>query len=181
MRSIGIQSGPEQGKQLERASGSVQGNGHLVAGNGHVIGNGYVTGDAVLAAQPTTMLVKELFEDGQRIMRAEVELAKVELREDVKRAKSGAIALGISSAVLFTSLIVVAFACVYLLSMVVASWVAALIVGGVLLVAGVVCGMIGAKKLSHSKPNATIETIKEDGRWIKQTLSEMRSMRHEHT
>jgi Flp pilus assembly protein TadB len=155
------------------------GDGHLQLkkiGNGQT-GNGHVQ---TISEQPTTLLLKQFLDDARDLVQAEMRLAKNELREDAKRAQKAGIAIGVGGVVLLVATFVVALALVYLLSLVVPLWAAAAIVGVAMVVAGAVLVKSGLGKLKDVKPKATLATLKEDGRWIKRTLSDIRSTRHEH-
>ena len=53
----------------------------------------------------------------------------------------------------------------------IASWLAALIVGGVLLVAAALLGYIGWKRMVTNPLALTRQTLKEDVRWVKERLA----------
>jgi hypothetical protein len=63
-------------------------------------------------------------------------------------------------------------AAVYAMSLVMAGWLAALIVGGVLTVAAGILVGAGSAKLKRANliPERTIRTLEEDVRWAKQQI-----------
>jgi hypothetical protein len=104
------------------------------------------------------------------LIRAELELLKVEL---VSKLKSVGIGLGlfiISLTLITLALLLFVFAAVFALSLVVPLWAAALISGGVVLILAVVVAAIGAGVMGSSsspKPSETIESIRQDIRVVR--------------
>jgi Flp pilus assembly protein TadB len=118
-------------------------------------------------------LVSDMTTDVSTLLRKEVELAKVELREEAQQyAKAGA-KVGAAGGIGFYA----GFALVITLGLVLDaflwSWLAFLIVTAALGAAAYVLFQDGQKKLKaiDPKPEATIQTLQEDARW----LSERRS------
>lgn len=113
---------------------------------------------------------QDIVRNVQEIVRSEVRLAKTEIREEVGKAKTavgllaGAAVAGIF-AVLFLLLTIV-----YALSLVMASWLAALIVGVILAAAAGAMLMTGISRFKqiHPTPDRTVESIKENAEWAKQ-------------
>jgi hypothetical protein len=106
----------------------------------------------------------------QEIVRSEIRLAKTEIKDEAMKMGRAVALLG---AGLFLGLYALGFlllAGVYALATAVSPWLAALIVGVVVLA---LCGMfvmMGKKALQrvHGKPVKTIRTIKENVQWAKQ-------------
>jgi hypothetical protein len=104
------------------------------------------------------------------LIRAELELLKVEL---LSKLKSVGIGLGlfiISLTLITLALLLFVFAAVFALSLVVPLWAAALISGGVVLILAVVVAAIGAGVMGSSsspKPSETIESIRQDIRVVR--------------
>ena len=105
-----------------------------------------------------------------QLIRAELELLRAEL---VAKLKATGIGLGlfvISISLLLLALLLFIFAGVFAIALVLPVWAAALIVGGVTLVAAIVFGAVGAKTMASSSaptPSETIESIREDLRVIR--------------
>jgi len=114
-------------------------------------------------------LLRELTSEVQRLLRAEVELAKIETREEIQHvtdtAKHGAIAAG--TAVL--AVLMLSFAAAWGLAEVMPAGLAFLIVGAVYGVIAVVAGMAARDRARRVdvKPTQTIETLEEDAQWLK--------------
>ena len=115
-------------------------------------------------------VLQDIVRGVQEIVRSEVRLAKVELREEVGKTKSSVIMLGAGGvAGLFAALFLL-FMIVAALSLVMPSWAANLIVGVVLAIAAAVMLSMGMSRyrLINAKPARTVQTVKENIEWAKQ-------------
>ena len=106
------------------------------------------------------------------LVQAEFRLAKTELKEGAEKAAGPGATMGAGVALALYGLGFLLLAAVYALSLVMAGWLAALIVGGVLTVAaGILIGTGGMKlKRVNLTPGKTIRTLEEDGQWAKQQI-----------
>lgn len=125
-------------------------------------------------------LLRELADDSAALLKQEVELAKAEMRENVRAVARDAAMVAAGGAVaLVGALVLVAFL-VLLLGDVLADeyWLGALIVGAVLLAIGGLLAWTNLKSLRRDdlKPDRTIETLKEDKQWVQ---SEIRQAKRE--
>ena len=114
-------------------------------------------------------VVSDIVGDLQQIVRAEVRLAKVEVREEIGKAQRGAMFLAAGGIFLTLALGLMLLAAVYGLATIWPAWAAALavaagtaLVGGVLAMSGK--GQIGSVDLT---PDKTVETVKENLQWAK--------------
>lgn len=122
-------------------------------------------------------IVKGLTEDLSTLVRSEIALAKLELKQT-------AVTLGGAGAMFFTALFCALFAVAFLLvtaalglaELGVPPWLSSLIVAVILLIVAGVLAFAGRSKLRnlHFAPTATIENIKTDIATIKGDLSKMR-------
>jgi hypothetical protein len=137
-------------------------------------------GGTELRQRSTLELVKDLTHQASTLVHQEVELVKLEVRENVELAKSemtekartagtgvalltaagvaGLMALGILSAFLILAL-----------DGVMPNWAAALCVAAIWVVAGLVLAVYGRKKINEMGspvPSRTIEAVKEDVQWL---------------
>ncbi len=133
-----------------------------------------VRGDGVTAPDPTATSVGDLLsrvtEDFSGLVRSHVELAKVEIKEEVAKAGKGAGMLtGAAFAGLLT-LVLLSFAAAWGLAELVPEGVAFLLVGLVWAAVAGVLATTGRKELKqvHPVPPQTRETIEEDVQWAKQ-------------
>lgn len=114
-------------------------------------------------------VLKDIVGNVQQLIRAELRLARTEIREEVGKASRGitVIAIGGVTAVLGLGLFMLA--AVYALALVVPSWAAALIVA---VVAVLTAGVMIATGVQHLKqvtlpPPKTVATLQENLQWAK--------------
>ena len=115
-------------------------------------------------------LVKQLSEQTSRLVRQEVELAKVELSEKGKRAGIGAGMFGGAGLFGLYALGALTAAAIAALATAVATWLAALIVAAVWAAVAGVMALTGKKKVQQAVPPVpedTVESVKEDVQWTK--------------
>ena len=114
-------------------------------------------------------LVGNLTGDLSKLMRQELDLAKVELREEAKKAGKGAGMLGGAALAGWMTALFLSTTVMWLLDKAMDLTLAALIVTLVWGVAAIVLGLAGKKQLStvNPKPQQTVETLKEDAQWLK--------------
>jgi uncharacterized membrane protein YqjE len=107
-----------------------------------------------------------------QIVQAEFRLAKTELKEGAERFAGPGATLGAGVALAFYALGFLLLAAVYALSLVMAVWLAALLVGGVLAAAAGIFISAGRTKLKRINfaPDKTIRTLQEDAQWAKQQI-----------
>ena len=114
-------------------------------------------------------VLSDIVGDVQQIIRAEVRLAKVEVREEVSKAKRGAIFLVAGGVAFVLALGVLELAAVYALSNVWPPWAAALAVAVANGVAGMALALSGAKQMRdvHLTPPKTAASVQESIQWAK--------------
>ncbi|EWY38856.1 hypothetical protein N825_10200 [Skermanella stibiiresistens SB22] len=119
--------------------------------------------------RPLTGLLTELAQETTTLVRKEVELAKVEMSEKVNQATTGAISLAAGGMVAFAGLIFLLLALTYYLATLMEPWLAALIVGGVVTLIGIVLVSMGKSKLTarNLQPNRTLSSLQDDKDWAK--------------
>ena len=115
-------------------------------------------------------LVKQLSEQTSRLVRQEVELAKVELTEKGKRAGIGAGMFGGAGVFGLYALGALTAAAIAALALAVATWLAALIVAVIWAAIAGVMALTGKKKVQEATPPVpedAVESVKEDVQWTK--------------
>jgi hypothetical protein len=123
-------------------------------------------------------IIKDLTADISMLLRSEIALLKLELKEAAAKLGSGA---GLLAAALFLSLIGLAFLFVTLtlglVALGVPAWLSSLIVTLLLFGAAAVLALMGKKKLKDVNfvPSASIENIKTDIDSLKADVSRVRS------
>lgn len=114
-------------------------------------------------------LFGSLTSDLSDLMRSEMELAKVELKEEAGKAGKAAGLLGAGALLGYLALILVAFAAAWGLAEVVDAGWAFLIVGIVVGAVAAALALTGKKRLEAVSPvpDQTVETLKEDAQWAR--------------
>ncbi len=113
---------------------------------------------------------QDIIRNIQEIVRSEVRLVKIEIRDETLKAKSAGLLIGAGAVTAIFAALFLLLTIVYALSIVLPSWAAALIVGVALAIAAAGTLSAGVKlfKRIHAKPERTVETLKENIQWAKQ-------------
>jgi len=114
-------------------------------------------------------LLRQLTHEVPSLITKELALAKAEMSESIRATKAGAGSVATGGAVLLGGFIVLLMSAVYGLSNVVEPWLAALIVGAVVVVIGMIMVSSGKKKFQASsfKPERTIHSVNKDKEAVK--------------
>jgi protein-S-isoprenylcysteine O-methyltransferase Ste14 len=123
-------------------------------------------------------LLRGILMDLRQLMREEIALARVEIREQAGRAKAAALALGAAAGAL-------AFGVIFLLIALAQGiadmfdwpiWAGFFVVALLLGVTGAALLSSGRRQLRrvHAVPEQTVETVKENSEWIAKRLSSER-------
>ena len=118
-------------------------------------------------------LLGRVSRDFSELVSTQVELAKVEIREEIAAAGRGAGILTGGAFCAYLAVILLSFAAAWGLSEIVPEGVAFLIVGAVYALAAAVLLPKGKDKLSQVRPlpEKTAETVKEDVQWAREQMS----------
>jgi uncharacterized membrane protein YqjE len=105
----------------------------------------------------------------EEIIRSEFRLAKAEVKEEASQAAPPLKMMFVGAGIGFYALGFLLFTLVMGLATIVATWLAALIVGAVLGLIALVLITTASKRLKqvHKVPERTIETMKENVQWAK--------------
>jgi uncharacterized membrane protein YqjE len=116
-------------------------------------------------------ILQELFGNLQGLVRSEVRLAKAEIREDASHALSAGVWLGLGAVSGIAAAMLLLWAAVFALATRMPLWGAALVVCAVMALASVVLLLFGRRQwqLVHGIPDRTVESVKEDLQWIRQS------------
>lgn len=133
-------------------------------------------GSAASEPQGLGTLVSGVVEDLQNIVRGEVRLAKTEIKEEVSAMGKGAASIAVGSLVALVGFIFLMLGVTYLLNTWIEMWIAAGIVGLVLLAIGGIAALSGKNRISEAslKPDQTIESLKEDQQWANQQIKSVK-------
>jgi MFS family permease len=123
-------------------------------------------------------LLRGILMDIRTLVREEIELARVEIREQAGRARAAAVSFAVAAVALACGgvllLVALATGIADLLDWPV--WSGFLIVAALLCVVGMVTLSSGRKQLQkvHAVPEETVSTLKENSEWIAKRLSSSR-------
>ena len=122
--------------------------------------------------RPLGELFSDLVTETTTLVRNEVALAKVEITQKATKVGRNIGSLVIGGAIGYAALLAICAAVILLLDYVMPAWLAALIVG---VVVGIVSWMLISKAMRtlqtmEMKPQQTVESLKEDARWIKDQI-----------
>jgi uncharacterized membrane protein YqjE len=114
-------------------------------------------------------LFGEMTSEVSQLMRKEVELAKVEIKEEVGRAGKAGGMLGGGAVAGYFSLLFVSLALAWLLDQAMNTALAFFIVGALYGIAAAVLITRGREQMKKVDPvpRQTVETLKEDAEWVK--------------
>jgi hypothetical protein len=121
-------------------------------------------------------LFSDLFRETSTLVHEEAQLAKAEISEKVSRLGSGAAAMAAGGAVLFAGFIVLLFAAVNALALFLppeqAAWLAPLIIGLIVMIAGYIALAKGRRefKAESLTPSRTMESLRRDTQLVKEHL-----------
>jgi len=120
-----------------------------------------------------TELVSGILSDVQNLGMQHLALFRHEVKQDIRKASDGVASLAVGLAVIQVGALLLCLMLVYLLKDTVAGLSLSMsfgIVGAVVMAAGVIATVYGAKKLKsvETLSNETAEIIKDDARWLTQ-------------
>lgn len=117
-------------------------------------------------------LFGELTQDMTLLVRQEVQLARVELEQKATRLGSAFATVGIGGFIAYVGALAIVAGLILLLTDLagIEPWIAALLIGGILAIAGYVMLQGGLRRLKQSDlaPRSTVETLKDDVQWAKE-------------
>ncbi|HEX6656142.1 MAG TPA: phage holin family protein [Candidatus Limnocylindria bacterium] len=126
---------------------------------------------ASMEAMSNRELIGHVIESATQLAKKEIELAKSELRADVKKEVAMAKGLGVAGLCAIWAVSLMLVACALALGKVIPEWAAALIVAAAVLAVGTVAGLIGWGKRVKQPLEATRRSLKEDALWAKERLA----------
>lgn len=120
---------------------------------------------------PTRDLLRGIVTDAGELIRAEISLAKAELRANLHSSVTMAKGMAAAAVLALIGVTLLFVTVIFALANVLPGWAAALIVSGVVLAAaGIAFGVAWAKRIKHPLGH-TRDQIKEDVRWAKERLT----------
>lgn len=123
-------------------------------------------------------LLGGIINDAKDLMVQQLKMTKLEVQEDLRKTKTAAISLGIGVGVVALGSILLSLMLVHMLAAVTAIplWGSYGIVGGVFAAIGGILLASGKNKVEEIDvvPQRTVETVKENARWIKEQTTSNR-------
>lgn len=119
--------------------------------------------------KPLSALISDMTSDVGTLVRKELELAKIETKEELSRtAKAGGM-LGAAGFAGYLAVVMLSFALAFLLDLAMPLWVAFLIVALLYGAAAAFLFVRGRERMKQVNPvpEQTVETVKEDVEWLK--------------
>lgn len=128
--------------------------------------------DPVVVEPSIGELVGDVVGDAQALVRGEVNLALVEVREEVREAREGLIALATSGIVITIGGLLLVLTVVYILADVLGLplWTSYLITGASMTFVGVIMRQRATHRIADVDPvpHQAIESVRKDIQWLKQ-------------
>lgn len=122
-------------------------------------------------------LFRQLAQDSATLVRQEMNLAKAELKSNVKSVARDAVMVGVGGILALIGAMVLLAAVVIAVGDAIDNyWLGALIVAALFLIVGGLLAMSNLKKLKHEEvaPTRTLETLKEDKQWLQSEIKQAR-------
>jgi uncharacterized membrane protein YqjE len=133
-------------------------------------GAGGALGDYALQAgreRPMAEVFRDIIANVQEMVRSEVRLARVEIREEAsKTARAGAM-LGAGAVMAMIAGVFLLVCLAQLLDLIMPDWAAALVVALAMGIPAAILIMKGRDRLKVPMPEKTIENVKENVEWMK--------------
>ncbi|HTV87744.1 MAG TPA: phage holin family protein [Stellaceae bacterium] len=131
-----------------------------------------VIGPRPKAERSLATLLSDLAAETILLIRQELALLKAELHEKFSRAGRGATAIGAGALIAYSGWLALVAAMILALSLVLPAWLAATVVGIVILAIGGILALIGKRRLDAQAlvPRRTLRTLREDEEWLKERL-----------
>ena len=119
--------------------------------------------------RPLANIFQDLIRNVQEIIRAEIRLAKTEIKEEVSKTRAALALLVAGGCIALYAIGFLLLTIVYALENVVPPWLAGFIVAMALGAGATILIGIGRTRLSRvePKPDKTIQTMKENVEWVK--------------
>lgn len=116
-------------------------------------------------------LIGHAFENATLLVKKEIELARAELRADLKTELAMVKGLGVAGLCALCTLNMILVCLALALGTVMPEWASALVVAAVVLAIGSVAGLVGWGKRVRDPLSATRRTLREDLQWAKERIA----------
>ncbi len=115
-------------------------------------------------------LFSQLAGDTSLLVQQEIALAKKEFQASLAQAVGGVIVLAVGGVLATVGLIAILTSVILALALVMPHWAAALLVGAIFVILGIVLALVGVNRLRKLKliPERTAQTLKDDAAMIRE-------------
>lgn len=117
-------------------------------------------------------LVGSLVDDARLLLHKEIELARAEVSDELRKARQAGIALGVGGAIAAVGALLLVIMVVQMLIAFVGmpAWMAYMLVGGALTIVGVMALIAGARRARaiDPLPRETIDSVRKDVEWLRE-------------
>ena len=122
--------------------------------------------------QSLSDLLKELIQEVKMLIKQEIDLVKAEMSKKTSRAGKDVVLMGIGAALACGGFLVLLAAAVLIVAQILPGWVAALLVGLVVVASGYALIQKGLNDIKQVNPvpQQAINALKEDKSWIAQQV-----------
>jgi hypothetical protein len=119
-----------------------------------------------------SQVVQEMFNHLAEIVRSEIRLARVEVRQDLAQLTRASVFVVVGGIFALYALGFVLLGAVYALGTSMAPWLAAVLVGGAVGLLATILLLVGRTKLRQAslKPDKTISSVQENITWMKKQV-----------
>lgn len=120
---------------------------------------------------PTGELIERVVSKVTMLARKEVELAKAELKKDLRAEAAVAKGLGVAGVCALVTVNLLAVAVALFLSRWMPAWGAAVVVAAVVMAIGAIVGWLGWRRRVTNPLQETRRTLEEDVKWAKERIA----------
>jgi Flp pilus assembly protein TadB len=121
--------------------------------------------------RPVSDVLQDIVRNLQEIVRSEVRLARAEIRAEASHAAASGLWVTAGVVGALSSALFLMWTAVYALATVMSMWLATLVVAILLGCIGAVLVLVGVRKFKRLRPipERTVETLRENVKWMKQS------------
>lgn len=134
--------------------------------------NLYQSSEVNQRGESVTELVRGIVQDARTLSAKEITAAKLEIGQEIKKAVSSGILLGIGLFILAVAFVLLSIVVALVIAQYVPlpTWAGFAIVGGVYFVIGLIIALVGRRKLQTTKPipQDTLRSAKADAHYIRE-------------
>ncbi len=127
---------------------------------------------AEVRERPVGELLGEITGDVQRLIRDEIRLARVELRQSLRDVAIGAAGFAIAGAMAYLGIWFLGLAAFWAIFLAIPGWAASLSVAVGFFLLAAAAFVVGRRRLKPSqlRPEQTIESLEEDREWLERRV-----------